>query len=231
MKVSVRDNYGLIRENMEKACARASRSIKDVRLVAVTKFVDETRIAEAVACGATDVGENRVQEWQKKYSFFTEHGLNMHLIGQLQSNKVKYIIGQGVELIQSVDRLPLAQEIEKQCALHACTQDVLLEVNIGDEKQKGGIETDELNCLLDEISALTHIKVKGLMCIPPAVGAEEARRYFAKMRVIFDKLSDRKAQNIEMRVLSMGMSGDYTAAIEEGATMIRVGTALFGSRI
>ncbi len=228
--MSVKENYFAILENMERACARAGRSMDEVTLIAVTKFVEEARIAEAVACGISDVGENRVQEWQKKHAFFTAHALQTHLIGQLQTNKVKYIINQGLRLIQSVDRLALAQEIERQCALHNCRQDVLLEVNVGGEEQKGGVALGELPELMDEISALSHIQVKGLMCIPPAVGAEEARGYFAQMRGIFERLSAYKAANIEMRILSMGMSGDYTAAIEEGATMVRVGTALFGAR-
>lgn len=229
--MSVRDNYYTITENIEKACARAGRSAKDIDLVAVTKFVDEERIAEAIKCGASQVGENRVQEWEKKYGFFLSEGVRMHLIGQLQTNKVKYIINKGLSLVQSVDRLPLALEIERQCALHDCSQDVLLEINIGDEAQKGGIDKSSVTGLLDEISALTHIRVKGLMCIPPAVGAEGAKAYFAQMRKLFDDLSRYKAANVEMRHLSMGMSGDYTAAIEEGATMVRVGTALFGARI
>ncbi len=229
--MSVRDNCFEIRGNIEKACAKARRNVEDITLIAVTKFVDEERIAQAIDCGVSEVGENRVQEWERKYDFFTERGVKMHLIGQLQTNKVKYIINKGLSLVQSVDRLSLAQEIEKQCSLHDCRQDVLLEVNIGGEEQKGGIEIKALPGLLDEISALPHINVKGLMCIPPAVGAEDARRYFAQMRGVFDDLAAYKAPNVEMRVLSMGMSGDYTVAIEEGATMVRVGTAMFGSRI
>ena len=229
--MSVRDNYSVIMENIEKACTRACRKTEDVEFIAVTKFIDEERIAEAIECGTRAVGENRVQEWQKKYDFFLSKGVRMHLIGQLQTNKVKYIINKGVSLIQSVDRLPLAQEIEKQCALHDCSQDVLLEVNIGDEAQKGGIDRSSITCLLDEISALSHVRVKGLMCIPPAVGAEEVRAYFARMRKLYDDLAAYTAANVEMQQLSMGMSGDYTVAIEEGATMVRVGTALFGARI
>ena len=229
--MSIADNYNMIQENIEKACQKAGRRKEDVRFIAVTKFVDEERIAQAIACGAREVGENRVQEWQKKKEFFRNEHVSVHLIGQLQTNKVKYIIDEGLELIQSVDRLALAQEIEKQCAQHACAQDVLLEVNIGDEAQKGGIEKDEITRLLDEISAFSHIRVKGLMCIPPAVGAEEARCYFARMRVLFERLAGYSAPNVQMQHLSMGMSGDYTVAIEEGATMVRVGTALFGARI
>lgn len=228
--MSVRENYIRICENIEDACARAGRSRDTVTLVAVTKFVEEARIEEAVAAGIREVGENRVQEWQRKYGFFQEHGLGMHLIGQLQTNKVKYVVNRGLTLIQSVDRLSLAQEIERQCALHNAVQDVLIEVNIGEEEQKGGVAQNALGGLLDAVSALSHIRVKGLMCIPPALGAGEARPYFARMRALFEKFSAYRADNVEMRVLSMGMSGDYAAAVEEGATMVRVGTALFGAR-
>lgn len=228
--MTIRENYLAIRENMLTACARAGRSVDEITLVGVTKFIDMPRIAEAIACGMRDVGENRVQEWQSKYDFFTAQQAKTHLIGQMQTNKVKYIINKGVCLIQSVDRLSLAQEIERQCRAYGCTQDVLLEVNIGGEAQKGGVAVDALPQLLSEISALTHVRVQGLMCVPPAVGAGEARRYFAAMRTLFEKCAGHAAPNIAMRCLSMGMSGDYMAALEEGATMIRVGTALFGAR-
>ncbi|MDO5111093.1 MAG: YggS family pyridoxal phosphate-dependent enzyme [Clostridia bacterium] len=229
--MSVRDNYLTIRENIENACARARRSVSDVTLVGVTKFIAEDAIAEAIDCGLTDVGENRVQEWQRKRDFFAQRGVGMHLIGQLQTNKVKYIADAGIKLIQSVDRLALAEELERQCLLHDCTQDVLIEVNIGDEAQKGGVERDELPDLLLKISAMSHIRVKGLMCIPPAVGAEDARRYFVRMRRLYEDTAALALPNVHMQALSMGMSGDYTVAIEEGATMVRVGTAMFGARI
>ncbi len=229
--MSVRDNYLAVRENMEKACARAGRSVSDVTLVGVTKFVEEDVIAEAIDCGLTDVGENRVQEWQRKREFFARRGVRAHLIGQLQTNKVKYTLDAGIKLIQSVDRLALAQELQRQCLLHGCTQDVLIEVNIGDEAQKGGVEREELPDLLSQISAMTQIRVKGLMCIPPAVGAEDARGYFARMRRLYEATAALALPNVQMQILSMGMSGDYTVAIEEGATMVRVGTAIFGARI
>ena len=209
-----------IRENMEKAAARAGRDVNTVKLIAVTKFVEEARISEALDCGVTAVGENRVQELTGKLEFFRARGAEVNLIGQLQTNKVKYIIGK-VDMIQSVDRL---------AARAGVVQDVMIEVNIGGEAQKGGIGPDELPGFLEMISAMNGIRVKGLMCIPPAVGEDGARPYFAKMRALFETLGSNQLPNVSMEQLSMGMSGDYMAASAEGATMIRVGTALFGAR-
>lgn len=227
--MNIRENYLTIRENMERAAAAAGRSVDSVKLIAVTKFVEEARIAEAIDCGVTSIGENRVQELTGKLDFFRTRGVEVNLIGQLQTNKVKYIIGK-VDTIQSVDRLALAQEIDRLAVRAGIVQDVLIEVNIGEEAQKGGIAPDELPSFLEMISAMSGIRVKGLMCIPPAVGEDGARPYFAKMRTLFEKLGSKTLLNVSMEQLSMGMSGDYMAAIAEGATMIRVGTALFGAR-
>ena len=227
--MSIRENYLTIRENMEKAAARAGRDVNAVKPIAVTKFVEEARISEALDCGVTAVGENRVQELTGKLEFFRARGAEVNLIGQLQTNKVKYIIGK-VDMIQSVDRLALAQEIDRLAARAGVVQDVMIEVNIGGEAQKGGIGPDELPGFLEMISAMNGIRVKGLMCIPPAVGEDGARPYFAKMRALFETLGSNQLPNVSMEQLSMGMSGDYMAAIAEGATMIRVGTALFGAR-
>ncbi|MBQ3201142.1 MAG: YggS family pyridoxal phosphate-dependent enzyme [Clostridia bacterium] len=227
--MSIRDNYLTIRENMETAAARAGRSADEVKLIAVTKFVEVERIAEAIDCGADTVGENRVQELTGKLDFFRSRGVNVNLIGQLQTNKVKYIVGK-VDMIQSVDRLALAQEIDRLAVKNGVVQDVMIEVNIGEEAQKGGIAPQDLPGFLEMVSAMNGIRVKGLMCIPPAVGEEEVRPYFARMRTLFETLKVKDLPNVSMEQLSMGMSGDYMAAIAEGATMIRVGTALFGAR-
>ena len=136
-----------------------------------------------------------------------------------------------VALIQSVDRLPLASAISRRAAELYIVQDVLIEVNIGNEPQKGGISADELTCLLETVSAMPGIAIKGLMCIPPVMGEPEARKYFSAMHRLFIKLSQDRIEGVEMRYLSMGMSGDYRVAIEEGANMVRIGTALFGGRI
>ncbi len=226
--MSIRDNYLTVMENIAAACAQCGRGEGEVKLITVTKFVDTGRIAEAVAAGARHVGENRAQEFRDKLDFFKENGLDAHLIGQLQTNKVKYVIG-NASLIQSVDRLELAKEIGRLAVKAGITQDVLAEVNIGGEAQKGGIAPDELKDLISVISELPGIRVKGLMCVPPAVG-EEARMYFASMRRLFEDIASAGIPGVDMRELSMGMSGDYKSAIKEGATMVRVGTAIFGAR-
>ena len=224
--MSIRDNYLTVMENIAAACAQCGRGEGEVKLITVTKFVDTGRIAEAVAAGARHVGENRAQEFRDKLDFFKENGLDAHLIGQLQTNKVKYVIG-NASLIQSVDRLELAKEISRLAVKAGITQNVLAEVNIGGE---GGIAPDELKDLISVISELPGIRVKGLMCVPPAVGEEEARMYFASMRRLFEDIASAGIPGVDMRELSMGMSGDYKSAIKEGATMVRVGTAIFGAR-
>ena len=161
---------------------------------------------------------------------FEEFGADVHFIGQLQTNKVKYIIGR-VKTIQSVDRIELANEISRLAQKKNIVQDVLIEVNIGSEPQKGGAEPDKLNEFLSSISRLPGIRVDGLMCIPPAVDRENVRRYFAMMRELFEKAKGYDMPNVFMNTLSMGMSGDYRAAVAEGATMVRVGRALFGERM
>lgn len=226
---TISERYDRIRQNMADACARAKRDPEEITLVAVTKFVPPERIAPALALGIRHVGENRAQEFRDKLLFFNEHGCVCHFIGQLQSNKIKYIIGQAA-LIQSVDRPALAEEIDAQAQRRGVDrQDILIEVNIGEETQKGGVAPGELRELLENLQALERVRVMGLMCVPPALEAERARPYFARMREIFEACSG-MGGNVEMRHLSMGMSADYTAAIEEGATMIRVGSALFGQR-
>jgi len=227
--MSIRDNYLAIMENIASACAAAGRSVEDVKLIAVSKFMPIEKIDEAVQAGVKSVGENRAQELRDKLSFFTEKGLDVHLIGQLQTNKVKYVTG-NVSLIQSVDRVELAKEISRLAQQRNVVQNILIEVNVGEENQKGGVPKEELLPLLEVISAMPNIGVKGLMCIPPAVGEDEVRRYFASMRRLFDDLSHTGLPNVEMQQLSMGMSGDYKSAIMEGATMVRVGRALFGER-
>ena len=227
--MSIAENYIRVTENIAAACAEAGRKSDEVKLIAVTKYVDTARIAEAVAAGARSVGENRVQEYRDKKDFFTANGLDVHLIGQLQTNKVKYIIGNGV-LIQSLDRMELAREISRIASNKGVIQDTLVEVNIGGEAQKGGIATAELIPFLELVSAMPSIRVKGLMCVPPAVGQDEARRYFARMRRLFEDIRGMNMPNVDMLELSMGMSGDYKAAVLEGATMVRVGTGIFGAR-
>ena len=192
--------------------------------------MDEERIRLAHEAGANVFGESRAQELGEKMPMFEEFGADVHFIGQLQTNKVKYIIGR-VKTIQSVDRIELANEISRLAQKKNIVQDVLIEVNIGSEPQKGGAEPDKLNEFLSSISRLPGIRVDGLMCIPPAVDGENVRRYFAMMRELFEKAKGYDMPNVFMNTLSMGMSGDYRAAVAEGATMVRIGRALFGERM
>lgn len=224
----VSENYERIMEGIASACAQSGRKPEEITFVAVTKFVPMERIAPALGLGITNVGENRAQEMQEKLGFFKSSGCAIHFIGQLQTNKVKYIIGQA-DLVQSVDRIQLAQELERQADKHGVVQDILAQVNIGREPQKGGIPEEELPAFLSEVAVMPHLRVKGLMCVPPEAEEEEARVYFARMRKLFEVCSS--TANVQMRHLSMGMSGDYRAAVKEGATMVRIGSALFGPRI
>lgn len=228
--MSIRENYIEICRNIADAAKRAGRRAEDITVIAVSKFVDEERIRQAHEAGANTFGESRAQELAEKMPMFEEFGADVHFIGQLQSNKVKYVIGR-VKTIQSVDRIELANEISRLAQRKNIVQSVLVEVNIGSEPQKGGAEPDRLNEFLSSISRLPGIRVDGLMCIPPAVGEGDARRYFAGMRELFEKAKGYELPNVFMNTLSMGMSGDYRAAVAEGATMVRVGRALFGERI
>jgi len=216
--------YTTVLENIAAAARRSGRSPSDITLVAVTKALSAEKTAALLALGATHIGENRVQVLEAKREQLDLSGVNVHFIGSLQANKAKYLVGQ-TALIQSVDRLSLAEEISKQAQKKSVTQDILLEVNIGGEAQKGGVRKDELAALYEQVQALDGLCVKGLMAIPP-FGQEEAqtREYFREMKMLFDGFSD-------LRVLSMGMSADYRMAIEEGATMVRVGSALTSGKV
>ena len=225
--MEIRESYELIQEHIASACASCSRKTQEITFVAVTKFVPAERIAEALDLGVTHVGENRAQELTQKLEFFQNRKCDIHFIGQLQTNKVKYIIGR-VDLVQSVDRIQLAQELERLAVQRNIVQNILVQVNIGAEPQKGGIDEHNLSEFLHSMSDRPSLRVMGLMCVPPAVEAEQARPYFARMRRLWE--ASKHIPGVTMQHLSMGMSGDYTAAIQEGATMIRLGSALFGER-
>ena len=222
------ENLQQVRERMEAACAAAGRSADAVRLIAVTKFVDVARIEEAVAAGVREVGENRAQELTEKLTFFEQHGCDVHFIGQLQTNKIKYVCG-AVKLIHSVDRLPLAQQLQRRAASLGLVQDVLLQVNVGDEAQKGGAAVDALLPLLESVAQLPNLCVRGLMCVPPALPPEQARAYFASLRELLFTAHNRFPE-LPLTELSMGMTHDFEAAILVGATMVRIGTGIFGAR-
>lgn len=217
-----------IRERVCKAAAQAGRSPDEIKIMAVTKTVEIERVNQAVACGLTLIGENKVQELLGKLPSL-EGQPEIHLIGQLQTNKVKYIVDK-VDMIQSVDSIKLMREIEKQAAKIERRMQVLLEVNIGREESKGGVLPEELDALLKEAAQLNYVAVEGLMAIPPMEQPEAAGAYFEKMRQLFIDIGAKKLDNVNMHVLSMGMSGDFEEAIRHGSTLVRVGTALFGRR-
>lgn len=218
-----------IKAEIAEAEDRAGRKSGEVRLIAATKYVDVERIRCAVAAGITEVGENKAQEFIEKYDFFNAEGLKKHFIGQLQKNKVKYLIGKA-ELIQSIDSMPLLIEANRLALKRGVVQDVLIEVNIGDEAQKAGVAVDMIAEVLKSVPDLPGIRVMGLMCIPPAGDEAAARPYFARMKELFERMKAFESTNVFMRELSMGMSGDYKSAVMEGATMVRIGSAIFGAR-
>ena len=224
----IRENLESVRERMALACQRSGRRNSDVALIAVTKFVEIARIQEAIDAGVTEIGENRAQEFTEKLNFYKQNQLRAHFIGQLQTNKVKYVCGKA-DLIQSVDREPLLDAIHAYAERNGVTQDILIEVNIGREAQKGGVMPEALPALLDRIAGLDHVRLHGLMCVPPAIEREAVRPYFREMRTLFERLQ-RMHPEMPIDTLSMGMSHDFDTAIEEGATTVRVGTAIFGPR-
>ncbi|TQD25866.1 YggS family pyridoxal phosphate-dependent enzyme [Methanolobus vulcani] len=202
----------------------------NTKLICVTKTVDPDRINEAIKAGAAIIGENRVQEFEEKSDRLLP--CEKHMIGHLQTNKVKKAV-ENFDVIQSVDSLKVALEIDKRAEDAGKVQEIYLQVNIGDESQKSGFELDEIRQSINEIASLKNIRVTGMMCIPPYVPPEQARPYFRKMKALFDELkveTQGKFDNIDLKELSMGMSGDYRVAIEEGATMVRIGSAIFGER-
>lgn len=227
---SVEENYKRVLENVKESAVKAGRSESDVRLMCVTKTVEPAYINKAIELGADLIGENRVQEYLGKRDELNLSGVERHLIGHLQTNKVKQIVGE-VDMIESVSSVKLAKEISKVSLQKGIVTNCLVEVNVGKEESKSGIFLEELEETLCEIAQLPAIKIKGLMTIPPICETpDEARRYFAMLRQSFIDIKDKKTDNIDMEILSMGMSGDYEAAIAEGSNIVRVGSAIFGAR-
>lgn len=225
----VKENLKDVEARVAAACERAGRKREDVTLIAVSKTKPVEMIREIMECGVVDFGENKVQEMCSKMEVITEP-LHWHLIGHLQRNKVKYIVDKAY-LIHSVDSVRLAQEIQKEAQKHNVTCKVLVEINIGGEETKSGVPKEEAMGLVKEIASLSNVKVKGLMTIaPPVEHPEDARGYFKEMKAVFEEIKAASIPNVEMKELSMGMTGDFEVAIEEGATMVRVGTAIFGAR-
>ena len=221
-------NIAQVREEMTAACHRAGRKPENVALVAVSKYQSVERMAEVVAAGILAFGENHAQELTEKKTFFEQQGCRVHFIGQLQTNKIKYVCG-FADLIESVDRQNLAQQLQQKAQARGIVQDILIQVNIGAEDQKGGVPDEDLDSFAESLVQFANLRLRGLMCVPPAVEAEQARVYFRKMRAYFDRLSDRWSAN-GFDTLSMGMSHDFVVAIEEGATQVRVGSRIFGAR-
>ena len=203
---------------------------KGVKLIAVTKTVDVNVINDAIACGITAIGENKVQELLSKYDALNKENLEIHLIGKLQTNKVKYIVDK-VDLIHSVDNYKLAKTINDQALKINKIQDILVQINISEELSKGGVLKDQASEFIESISSLKNIKVRGLMCIPsPEQFEGQNSQYFDSVNKLFVDINNKKIDNISMDILSMGMSADYKTAIANGSTMVRVGTKIFGKR-
>ena len=230
VELVVADNLSRVQESIHNAIIAAGRNPEEVRLLAVTKTVDAARINAAIRLGVRQIGENRVQEFLGKRDELELDGVSAHLIGHLQTNKVKQIVGK-VQMIQSVDSLRVAEAIHRCSEQLGIVTPILIEVNIGGEEAKSGVSPLELERLLYEISPLSGVSVQGLMTVPPILDTErEKREIFSKMYQLFVDMRGKNIDNIHMQELSMGMSGDYREAILEGSTMVRVGSAIFGDR-
>ena len=227
---TIADRVRTVFDEMQRAAARAGRPPESVRLIAASKTVSVERLRQAVDAGIRHLGENRLQEALSKIDTLGREGVVWHFIGSLQRRKVKSVIGR-FETIHSVDSLALAEEIDRQAKAAGLRQRVLLEVNLAGEASKGGFESTTLGAALESLNGLEHLDIRGLMAIPPPTPtAEDARPYFRQLRTLAQTLTARGHRNINMQELSMGMSHDYPVAIEEGATYVRVGTAIFGAR-
>ena len=225
----LRDNLAKVEENIKLACEKAGRDREEVTLIAVSKTKPVEMLQEIYDENIRDFGENKVQEMCDKIEIMPKD-IKWHMIGHLQTNKVKYIVDK-VELIHSVDSFHLAKEIQKQAVKKDVIVPILIEVNIAQEESKFGIHKDETIQLVKEIASLDHIKIKGLMTIAPFVdNPEDNRKYFKGIKQLSVDINNENIDNVDMNVLSMGMTGDYTVAIEEGATLVRVGTGIFGER-
>ncbi len=218
-----------VEEKVQKACERAGRDPKEVTLIAVSKTKPIEMVREAYDAGKRDFGENKAQEMKQKYEVMPKD-IRWHFIGHLQTNKIKYLLGRTC-LIHSVDSLHLAQAIEAECVKRDQEADILIEVNVAQEATKFGLKLEETLALVREAAKLPHLHIQGLMTIAPYVeDPEQNRPIFASLRKLSVDIAAKNIDNVHMNVLSMGMTGDYEVAIEEGATMVRVGTGIFGQR-
>ena len=228
--MSIAENVARIRAELTKAAIAAGRNPDEIKLCAATKMNDANAVRQAIAAGVDCCGENRVQELTAKLAENAYEGAPVHFIGHLQTNKVKQVVGK-VDLIQSVDSERLLREINKEAAKQGIIQDILLEVNIGEEASKSGFQADDIPSIMEKIEEFTNVCVKGLMAIPPISQKEgENLKFFQKMFQLYVDIQNKINDNVKVDCLSMGMSGDFQDAIACGSTMIRIGTAIFGER-
>ena len=228
--MSIAQNVAAIFADIEAAAIAVGRDPKEITLCAATKMNDASRVREAIAAGITCCGENRVQELTQKLSENAYEGSALHFIGHLQTNKVKAVVGK-VSLIQSVDSLRLLEAVSKEAVKQGIVQDILLEINIGEEASKTGFGLGDILPLLENLAQYPAVRVRGLMAIPPICQNKgDNDKFFDEIRKLSVDIKAKKYDNVSMEILSMGMSGDYVEAIAHGSTMIRVGTAIFGAR-
>ena len=228
--MSIAENVAAIRKELEKAALAAGRDPREIQLCAATKMNDADAVRQAIAAGVDCCGENRVQELTQKLAQNAYDGAPVHFIGHLQTNKVRQVVGK-VALIQSVDSLRLLSAIDAEARKQGIVQDILLEINIGQEESKSGFREEEILPLLEKIGDFPNICVKGLMAIPPiSQNSGDNLKYFQKISHLSVDIKAKKYDNVTVKCLSMGMSGDYQDAIRCGSTMIRIGTAIFGAR-
>lgn len=225
--INIEERLAAVKERIRAAAERCGRDPAEIKLIAVTKTYPVSAMNTAIKAGVTDVGENKPQEIRDKFDSVLP--VCWHLIGHLQSNKIKYVIDR-CDLIHSVDSIKLMDEIESKAETHNRDIDILIQVNISGEESKSGISPDELEAMLSHAAALSRVHVKGLMTIAPKAENGSVEKCFADMKRLFDTVSEKSFPNVEMRELSMGMSGDFEAAIEHGSTMVRIGSAIFGAR-
>jgi PLP dependent protein len=230
LEYQIKKNIESVSEKVERAAKKSGRKLQDINIIAVTKTIDADNIIKAIDSGIKNLGENRVQEFCEKYDIIKRE-CDWHLIGHLQTNKVKYIIDK-ISMIHSVDSIELADEIQKKSEKYKKQTKILIQVNVSGEESKYGIHTQNVMDVIKQLSTKPNIKVKGLMTVAPfSQNPEEIRYVFKGLKKIFIDIRQENIDNIDMEFLSMGMSNDFEVAIEEGANMVRIGSAIFGSRI
>ena len=228
--MSIAENVARIKQQMRDAAIAAGRDPKEILLCAATKMNDAENVRQAIAAGVDCCGENRVQELTQKLAQNAYEGAPVHFIGHLQTNKVKQVVGK-VSLIHSVDSLRLLEAIHKEAAKQGIIQDILLEINIGNEDSKSGFDRDDLPVVLAKMGDFSNIRVRGLMAIPPICqNSTDNHKFFQEMYNLSVDITAKKYDNVSVEIMSMGMSDDFTDAIACGSTMVRVGTAIFGAR-